>query len=217
MSAFAATMEDFEALLNESFELETPDEGSVVKGIVLAIEAGQAIIDIGYKMEGRVDLKEFAAPGKNPEIKVGDTVEVYLDRVENAKGEAVHEESDRDYDGKIDSWITFVDGAMVELDEDTNKDGKPDFWKFYVNGVLNRSKRDTNFDGNADVWEIYTASGRLERSGVDDNFDGHVDRWDRDLAVIAAQEDAAKKAQEAMDAAKNGAAADAGGCAVAAG
>ncbi|MER2509618.1 30S ribosomal protein S1 [Amaricoccus sp.] len=82
-------MEDFEALLNESFELETPDEGSVVKGIVLAIEAGQAIIDIGYKMEGRVDLKEFAAPGKNPEIKVGDTVEVYLDRVENAKGEAV--------------------------------------------------------------------------------------------------------------------------------
>ncbi len=89
MSASAATMEDFEALLNESFELETPDEGSVVKGLVLAIEAGQAIIDIGYKMEGRVDLKEFAAPGKASEIKVGDTVEVYLDRVENARGEAV--------------------------------------------------------------------------------------------------------------------------------
>ncbi len=89
MSASAATMEDFEALLNESFELETPDEGSVVKGTVLAIEAGQAIIDIGYKMEGRVDLKEFVTPGRNIEIKVGDTVEVYLDRVENAKGEAV--------------------------------------------------------------------------------------------------------------------------------
>ena len=85
----SATLEDFEALLNESFELETPDEGSVVKGTVLAIEAGQAIIDIGYKMEGRVDLKEFTAPGKAPEIKVGDTVEVYLDRVENARGEAV--------------------------------------------------------------------------------------------------------------------------------
>ena len=89
MSASAATLEDFEALLNESFELETPDEGTVVKGLVLAIEAGQAIIDIGYKMEGRVDLKEFATPGKSPEIKVGDTVEVYLDRVENARGEAV--------------------------------------------------------------------------------------------------------------------------------
>ena len=67
MSA-TATMEDFEALLKESFELETPEEGTVVKGIVLAIEAGQAIIDIGYKMEGRVDLKEFTAPGKAPEI-----------------------------------------------------------------------------------------------------------------------------------------------------
>ena len=85
----AATMEDFEALLNESFELETPDEGSVVKGTVLAIEAGQAIIDIGYKMEGRVDIKEFSLPGKPAEINVGDVVEVYLDRVENARGEAV--------------------------------------------------------------------------------------------------------------------------------
>ena len=85
----AATMEDFESLLNESFELETPDEGSVVKGTVLAIEAGQAIIDIGYKMEGRVDIKEFSLPGKPAEINVGDVVEVYLDRVENARGEAV--------------------------------------------------------------------------------------------------------------------------------
>ncbi len=85
----AATMDDFEALLNESFELETPDEGSVVKGTVLAIEAGQAIIDIGYKMEGRVDIKEFSLPGKPAEINVGDIVEVYLDRVENARGEAV--------------------------------------------------------------------------------------------------------------------------------
>ena len=84
-----ATMDDFEALLNESFELETPEEGTVVKGTVLAIEAGQAIIDIGYKMEGRVDLKEFTPPGKAPEIAVGDVVEVYLDRVENARGEAV--------------------------------------------------------------------------------------------------------------------------------
>ena len=84
-----ATMEEFEALLNESFEIDTPDEGSVVKGKVIAIEAGQAIIDVGYKMEGRVDLKEFAAPGQAPEIAVGDEVEVYLDRVENARGEAV--------------------------------------------------------------------------------------------------------------------------------
>ncbi|KEO56437.1 30S ribosomal protein S1 [Thioclava pacifica] len=84
-----ASMEEFEALLNESLEIDTPQEGSVVKGKVIAIEAGQAIIDVGYKMEGRVELKEFANPGEAPQIAVGDEVEVYLDRVENARGEAV--------------------------------------------------------------------------------------------------------------------------------
>ena len=84
-----ATMEEFEALLNESLEIDTPQEGSVVKGRVIAIEAGQAIIDVGYKMEGRVELKEFANPGEAPEVAVGDEVEVYLERVENARGEAV--------------------------------------------------------------------------------------------------------------------------------
>jgi small subunit ribosomal protein S1 len=82
-------MEEFEALLNESLEIDTPEEGSVVKGRVIAIEAGQAIIDVGYKMEGRVDLKEFANPGEAPDISVGDEVEVYLRSAENARGEAV--------------------------------------------------------------------------------------------------------------------------------
>ena len=83
------SMEDFEALLEESFEIDTPQEGTVVKGRVIAIEAGQAIIDVGYKMEGRVDLKEFTGPGEDSEIGVGDEVEVYLRQVENARGEAV--------------------------------------------------------------------------------------------------------------------------------
>ena len=82
-------MAEFEALLNESLELETPKEGNVVKGKVIAVEAGQAIIDIGYKMEGRIDLKEFALAGQDPEVGEGDTVEVFLERVENSKGEAV--------------------------------------------------------------------------------------------------------------------------------
>ena len=85
----SVTMEEFEALLQESFEIDTPEEGTVVKGKVIAIEAGQAIIDVGYKMEGRVDTKEFADPGEAPVISVGDTVEVFLRAAENAKGEAV--------------------------------------------------------------------------------------------------------------------------------
>ena len=87
--AMNASMEEFEALLNESLEMDTPDEGSVVKGKVIAIEAGQAIIDVGYKMEGRVELKEFADPGEAPKIDVGDEVEVFLRQVENSRGEAV--------------------------------------------------------------------------------------------------------------------------------
>ena len=85
----SVTMEEFEALLQESFDVDTPEEGTVVKGKVIAIEAGQAIIDVGYKMEGGVDLKEFADPGEAPEISVGDSVEVFLRAAENAKGEAV--------------------------------------------------------------------------------------------------------------------------------
>ena len=88
MSALA-TMEAFEKLLNESLDSSTPKEGAVVNGSVLAIEAGQAIIDIGYKMEGRVDLREFSVPGQPPEISIGDTVEVYLEKVEGTRGEAL--------------------------------------------------------------------------------------------------------------------------------
>ncbi|MFQ5621849.1 MAG: 30S ribosomal protein S1 [Paracoccaceae bacterium] len=106
-----ATMEEFEALLNESMELVTPEEGSVVNGTVLAIEAGQAIIDIGYKMEGRVDLKEFAKPGQDPEIAIGDTVEVYLDRVENARGEAV---ISRDKARREEAWDRLEKAAKNE-------------------------------------------------------------------------------------------------------
>ncbi len=110
-----ATMEDFEALLNESFEMDTPSEGSVVKGKVIAIEAGQAIIDVGYKMEGRVDIKEFANPGEAPEIAVGDVVEVFLDRVENAHGEA---SISRDKARREAAWDklekAYADEAKVE-------------------------------------------------------------------------------------------------------
>ncbi|MDZ4392786.1 30S ribosomal protein S1 [Cypionkella sp.] len=111
-------MDEFEALLKESFEIDTPEEGTVVKGKVTAIEAGQAIIDVGYKMEGRIDLKEFANPGEQPNISVGDTVEVYLDRVENARGEA---QISREKARREEAWDrlekayaseTRVDGAI---------------------------------------------------------------------------------------------------------
>ena len=83
------TRDDFAALLNESMSSEEAFEGSVVKGTITAIEKDLAVIDVGLKMEGRVALREFGLPGKPAELKVGDTVEVYLERIENALGEAV--------------------------------------------------------------------------------------------------------------------------------
>jgi len=118
-------------------------------------------------------------------------------RTFNPKGEAVHEEADRDYDGRIDVWINFVDGRIAQEDVDTNHDGKPDVWKFYVNGNLQRIRRDRNFDGKPDVWEMYT-KGRLERLGFDDTYDGHVDRWDRDEQMKYEAEAAERKAREQM-------------------
>jgi small subunit ribosomal protein S1 len=84
------TRDDFAALLNESLGGENETfEGKVVKGIVTAIENDMAVIDVGLKSEGRVALREFAAPGQRAELAVGDEVEVFVDRVENSQGEAM--------------------------------------------------------------------------------------------------------------------------------
>ncbi len=82
--------DDFAALLNESLGGEDESfEGKVVKGTVTDIENDLAVIDVGLKSEGRVPLREFAAPGQKAELKIGDEVEVFVDRVENAQGEAM--------------------------------------------------------------------------------------------------------------------------------
>ena len=100
-SSVAPSREDFAKMLEESFTHGSPQEGAVVKGIVVGIEKDLAVIDVGAKTEGRVALREFAGPGRQAEIKVGDTVEVYLERVENALGEAV---LSRDKARREESW-----------------------------------------------------------------------------------------------------------------
>ncbi|MBB6253486.1 30S ribosomal protein S1 [Nitrospirillum iridis] len=81
--------ESFAALLEESLGTADSLEGTVVKGTVLSIENDMVLIDVGLKSEGRVALKEFAVPGQPVELKVGDTVEVYLERMEDKHGEAM--------------------------------------------------------------------------------------------------------------------------------
>jgi len=98
----APSREDFAALLEESFAQSEPVEGTVVKGRVVAIEKDVAVIDIGLKTEGRVPLKEFVGPGRDQSLQVGDEVEVYLERIENALGEAV---ISRDKARREESWV----------------------------------------------------------------------------------------------------------------
>ena len=113
--ASAPTREDFAALLNETYGDDEAFEGSVVKGRVVAIEKDMAIIDVGLKTEGRVALKEFTNHGRDPAPGVGDEVEVYLERIENALGEAV---ISRDKARREESWVkleqAFEKGEKVE-------------------------------------------------------------------------------------------------------
>ncbi|MCT7665927.1 30S ribosomal protein S1 [Shinella kummerowiae] len=115
MSQANPTREDFAALLQESFATNDLAEGYVAKGIVTAIEKDVAIIDVGLKVEGRVPLKEFGAKSKDGTLKVGDEVEVYVERIENALGEAV---LSREKARREESWakleVKFEAGERVE-------------------------------------------------------------------------------------------------------
>jgi len=82
-------VEDFGALFEESIKSSGKTEGSVVKGIVVAVEKDTVIIDVGMKSEGRVPLREFQIGNVLPELKAGDEVEVYLEKIENRNGEAM--------------------------------------------------------------------------------------------------------------------------------
>ena len=111
------TRDDFAALLDETLGTAANGgfEGRVVKGTVTAIENDKAVIDVGLKSEGRVPLREFAPPGQPHGLKVGDEVEVYVDRVENADGEAM---LSRDRARREAAWdkleSEFGEGKRVE-------------------------------------------------------------------------------------------------------
>ena len=87
--ALSMDIEDFGALFEESIQSGGGQEGSVITGIVIAVEKDVVIIDVGLKSEGRVPVREFMVGGVSPELKPGDEVEVYLEKIENKNGEAV--------------------------------------------------------------------------------------------------------------------------------
>jgi hypothetical protein len=119
-----------------------------------------------------------------------DVMRTYTD-----KGEPLNELADTNFDGKVDTWVTFSRGRIAKVQLDKSGKGQPEEVKFYVQGKLVRAQRDTNHDGKPDRWEIYD-DGRLQRLGVDLDFDGRVDRWDRDELALRDLE-AKEKAEEA--------------------
>ncbi len=128
-----------------------------------------------------------------------DVMRTYTD-----KGEPLNELADTNFDGKVDTWITFSRGRIAKVQLDKSGSGRPEEVKFYVGGKLARAQRDTNKDGKPDQWEIYD-DGRLQRLGVDLDFDGRVDRWDRDeiaLRDIEAKEKAEEKKAAEIEEAK---------------
>jgi len=95
MAHIAANLEDnteskeFAALLDDSLQQSKSFEGSVVKGKIVDVDDDVVIVDVGLKSEGRISIREFSTPGQEPEIKTGDEVEVYVERMENRDGQTV--------------------------------------------------------------------------------------------------------------------------------
>jgi hypothetical protein len=127
------------------------------------------------------------------------------------KGDPIHEEADRNYDGKIDDWVDFVAGRMAKEAQDTRGTGYPDVCKSYNatgDGALFKIRRNTHCKypvvdcrvdkpSTCDTWEYYQ-SGTLIRIGTDDDCNGHIDRWDRDTIKVQQQQAAEQAAAAAM-------------------
>jgi small subunit ribosomal protein S1 len=96
--------ESFAELLDQSFQEMTSLEGSVVTGTVLSIEKDMILIDVGLKSEGRVPIREFGNNDDELNIKVGDQVEVFIDRLEDANGQAI---LSREKAKREESWVNL--------------------------------------------------------------------------------------------------------------
>ena len=81
------TNTQYEKLISKSINKKDSKEKSIVEGKVIAIENDVVIVDVGLKSEGRIPISEFVRPGKEPEIKIGDKIEVFLDKVDGINGE----------------------------------------------------------------------------------------------------------------------------------
>ena len=122
-SAQDSVTKEFAKLLEESFEINQVNEGKIVKGTVISIESDLVIVDVGLKTEGRISLREFSSNDGSHGLTIGDQVDVYLERIENALGDAV---LSRDKAKREENW--------VKLEEDQKNN-------VIVEGIINGKVR----------------------------------------------------------------------------
>ena len=96
--------ENFSELLEKSLTDFRFKEGQIVKGTVLFIKNDTVVVDVGLKSEGRIPLKEFHSPGEQHDVKKGDELDVYVEKLENKEGEAL---LSREKARKEESWINL--------------------------------------------------------------------------------------------------------------
>ncbi|MBT4109845.1 MAG: 30S ribosomal protein S1, partial [Pelagibacterales bacterium] len=104
-------IESFADLYAKQIELDDKVEGKVVKGTIISIDKDMINIDVGYKAEGRINIREFISKEKSSIPKVGDIVEVYLEKVENRNGEAV---LSRDKARREESWEALEKASEIK-------------------------------------------------------------------------------------------------------
>jgi hypothetical protein len=196
--AKSATDEQRQAELSKQDGSRCEFEGRVDREVAESVSTGalQPSIRRVYRVVGEGEQRQRTLVCREVDTNLDgkkDLVRRYSDR-----GEAIEEQADSDYDGKLDTWIRFAKGRIAQVELDLDGDGKPDETRFYLRGKLSRVQRDVNRDGKPDVWEIY-AGGHLERMGVDVDFDGRVDRWNRDQVTARAKAREASEAEEKGD------------------
>ena len=103
--------ESFAELFEQQIKVDEKKEGQVVKGTVISIENDMIIIDVGYKTEGKINVREFSGSEKNAIPVVGDEIDVYLEKVENRHGEAV---LSREKARREESWETLEKASEIK-------------------------------------------------------------------------------------------------------
>lgn len=160
----SAAFEDRKAWAEEQglqlkqFDLNRDDKPNVFKFFRLDDAGSEQIVrkDIDLNNDGRVDVIQL----------FGDD------------GRLKSEQSDLDFDGKMDVTAYFEEDVLIRKELDLDFDGTPDILRYYAEGKLDRIETDANGDGRVDTWE-YFVEGELDRVGTDNDGDGVVDHWDR--------------------------------------